>query len=38
MTAPEIEGILQDWKMMENAPLENDGMENYSPGKRQNFV
>ena len=38
MTAPEKGGILQDRKMAENAPPENDGMENDSPGKRQNFI
>ena len=38
MTALEKGGILQDWKMTENALPENDGMENDSPGKRQNFT
>ena len=31
-------GILLDWKMAENVPPENGGMENDSPGKRQNFI
>ena len=34
--APEKGGILLDWKMAENVPPENDGMENDSPGKRRN--
>ena len=36
MIALEKVGILQNRKMAENVPLENDGMENDSPGKRQN--
>ena len=36
MIAPEKGGILLDWKMAENVPPENDGMENDSPGKGQN--
>ena len=38
MTPPEKGGILQDRKMAENVPPENDGMENDSPGKRQNIT
>ena len=34
MIDPENGGKLQDWKMVENATLENGGMENDSPGKR----
>ena len=36
MTTPEKGGILQDQKMAENAPPENDRMENDSPRKRRN--
>ena len=38
MTPPEKGGILQDRKMAENVPPENDGMENDSPGKRRNIT
>ena len=34
MIDPENGGKLQDWKMVENATLENGGMENDGPGKR----
>ena len=33
MIALEKGGILLDWKMAENVPPENDGMENDCPGK-----
>ena len=36
MIAPEKGRILLDWKMAENVPPENDGMENDCPEKRRN--
>ena len=38
MTPPEKGRILRDRKMAENVPLENDGMENDSRGKRRNIT
>ena len=38
MTDPENGGKLQDWKMVENALPENDGMENDRPGKRRKIT